>query len=53
MRLEGCHHVFCAECTRTHAALHVEEGSLDALVCLDPGCKERLSRQVPLPGPPR
>lgn len=46
LRLDGCHHVFCAECVTTHASLHVKEGSLDALQCLDPSCKERLSREV-------
>lgn len=49
VRLDDCRHVFCAECVATHAGLHVSEGSLDKLRCLDPGCKERLSRQVFVP----
>ena len=49
IRLDGCHHVFCEECVRTHAALHIKEGKLDALQCLEASCKERLSRQVPAP----
>ncbi len=46
IRLDGCHHVFCEECVRTHAALHIKEGKLEALQCLEASCKERLSRQV-------
>lgn len=50
VRLDDCRHVFCVECVATHAGLHVSEGSLDKLRCLDPGCKERLSRQVSAQG---
>ena len=46
IRLDGCHHVFCQECVHTHAALHIKEGKLEALQCLEASCKERLSRQV-------
>jgi hypothetical protein len=46
VRLDSCHHVFCEECVRTHAALHIKEGKLDALQCLEASCNERLSRQV-------
>lgn len=46
VRMEGCHHIFCDICVTTHAGLHIAEGALDRLRCLDPTCKERLSRQV-------
>ena len=46
VRLEGCRHVFCEECVATHAQMHVREGTLERLQCLDGACHTRLPRQV-------
>lgn len=46
VRLEGCRHVFCEECVATHAQMHVREGTLERLECLDGACHTRLPRQV-------
>ena len=45
-RLEHCRHIFCADCITTHARLHVKDGTMEQLQCLEPGCKNRLSCQV-------
>lgn len=41
-----CGHVFCGDCLGEQARLHVKEGSLDALKCPEPGCKDPLSVHV-------
>ena len=49
LRLDGCRHIFCKECVTTHAQMHVREGTLQHLKCLDGSCHNDLSRQVSAP----
>jgi E3 ubiquitin-protein ligase RNF14 len=45
-RLPTCSHTFCSICTRTHAATHVQDGTLDLLRCPHPGCKAPLPHHL-------
>ena len=46
VRMQGCSHVFCAECVGTHCLLHVREGTVGRLKCLAFKCNTELSHQV-------
>lgn len=38
----GCQHAFCSDCVAAHAEVHVRDGSLDQLRCLEPKCGQAL-----------
>ena len=42
LRLD-CRHVFCTRCILEQSNIHIREGTLDALKCPEPGCKEPLA----------
>ena len=44
--LQECKHAFCADCVTSSARMHVAEGSVDRLTCMEPGCDIALPRQV-------
>ncbi len=44
--VKECKHAFCTGCVTGSARMHVKEGSVDQITCMEPGCSVALPHQV-------
>ena len=43
---QECKHAFCTDCVTSSTRMHVAEGSVDRITCMEPGCSVALPRHV-------